>query len=798
MNYFSGRVHTVIYSDDAREFYILRVSLDAEKPPANGSGEDDQKWLTSVMSDDNLTMATVKGHVPGIAISVGTWFGFEAKWETHKEKGRQLAITKAPVFKNGWDAETATKILVANGVGEILCRTLRRHFGEKDYVQALSDSDKLAQVPGVDKFAAAHLTQRWQMAQAYFKTLGFLNDLKLPPGTVKRVWSTFKDNAEEVLSGNPWALVQVDGITFQQTDEIASRLGLPGDSPDRLRGAVLYTCKSSRSFGHLYLTTGQVVGGVSDILAGRTPPDVAVSLAALHKEGLLVLDRETRPGTLAVYEPWFHQIENDGATLLRGRQGTAAFGPKANDPKEYIQKLGAMGIHTAEAAATGKLEHTVATVVDDWSQTAHLKLSDDQKAGVINALLEPVSILTGLPGTGKTTSLKAVVRTLKDCEIPFLLCAPTGIAAKNLANRTGARASTIHRAFSAKGKSDGKREATYSGVTGGAEGVGFSGEGQKWGYGPDRHYPADVIIVDEASMVDQQLLYRILTCTSPTCRIVFVGDAAQLPSVGPGNVLRDLISSKRFPTTNLMEIFRQKDKETGGVREVSGIVTAAHAIFRGEIPDTSSPDFRLQDVESEERGLEVILALAERLYADRENFQILSPRHAGTLGVTNLNARLRALLNPKGPGFQEIKLGGDTIREDDRIMVVRNDYDREIFNGDVGKVARVDRKAKEVEIKIFGDVPLIVRIPFAQVPKTLRLAYACTIHKAQGLEYDNIVMPVVDSFKHQLQRNLLYTAVTRARKKVILVGTQSALSKAVANDREDLRNTLFVDRLLTP
>jgi exodeoxyribonuclease V alpha subunit len=247
----------------------------------------------------------------------------------------------------------------------------------------------------------------------------------------------------------------------------------------------------------------------------------------------------------------------------------------------------------------------------------------------------------------------------------------------------------------------------------------------------------------------------------------------------------------------LTQIFRQKDKETGGVREVSGIVKAAHAIYRGEVPDTSSEDFRLAEVGSEEKGLEVILKLAVKMYEKREGtFQILSPRHAGTLGVTNLNARLRELLNPKGPGHQEVKLGGDTIREDDRIMVVQNDYKRDIFNGDVGKVSRIDRKAKEVEIKIFGDVPLLVQIPFASVPKTLRLAYACTIHKAQGLEYDHIVMPVVDSFKHQLQRNLLYTAVTRARKRVILIGTQTALTKAVQNDREDLRNTLFVDRLL--
>jgi exodeoxyribonuclease V alpha subunit len=662
----------------------------------------------------------------------------------------------------------------------------------------LSDSDKLAEVEGVDKFSAVHITQRWQTARAYFQTLGFLNDLGLPARIVRQVYQVFKDDAEAVLSDDPWALVQVDGVTFTQAEEVANRLGLPSNSPKRTRGAVLYTCKSSRSFGHLYLTTGQVFGQVATYLADVSHQDVAEALAALHKEALLVLDKETRPGTLAVYEPWFHQIEKEGASLILSRKTTAVFADGANDPDAYIQKMGVMGPTTAKAATTGDLPATVARVVEDWGLDEQLKLSDDQKSGVVNALLEPVSVLTGLPGTGKTTSLKAVVRTLRDCEIPFLLCAPTGIAAKNLANRTGARASTIHRAFSARGKKDGSRQSTYTGVTGDAgANQGPTDQGTFWGYDQTRPYPAEVVVVDEASMIDQQLLYRIMSCTAPNCRVVFVGDAAQLPSVGPGNVLRDLIASKRFPTVNLTQIFRQKDKETGGVREVSGIVKAAHAIYRGEVPDTSSEDFRLAEVGSEEKGLEVILKLAVKMYEKREGtFQILSPRHAGTLGVTNLNARLRELLNPKGPGHQEVKLGGDTIREDDRIMVVQNDYKRDIFNGDVGKVSRIDRKAKEVEIKIFGDVPLLVQIPFASVPKTLRLAYACTIHKAQGLEYDHIVMPVVDSFKHQLQRNLLYTAVTRARKRVILIGTQTALTKAVQNDREDLRNTLFVDRLL--
>jgi exodeoxyribonuclease V alpha subunit len=357
----------------------------------------------------------------------------------------------------------------------------------------------------------------------------------------------------------------------------------------------------------------------------------------------------------------------------------------------------------------------------------------------------------------------------------------------------GAPAYTIHRAFCAKGSGTEKREFTYEGFTGESESRSSAASSSsdkegKWGYDQENPHPAEVIVIDESSMLDQHLLYRLLTCTSPQCRIVFVGDAAQLPSVGPGNVLRDMIASKKFPVVNLTEIFRQKD--------TSAIVYAAHSIFRGEVPEYSSnSDFTLVQMLSEETILEFIEKLSRKLYDKRENFQVLSPRHAGVVGVTNLNTRLRELLNPQDGNLTEIRVGEDVIRQDDRIMIFHNDYNLGVFNGDVGKVYRIDKKAKEIEIKIFGDPPLHVCVPFKDAHKLIRLAYCCTVHKVQGLEYDVIVMPLIDSFRHQLQRNLLYTAVTRAKKKVFLVGTQTALATAVANDREDLRNTLFRDRL---
>lgn len=779
MAYYSGRVHTVIYDNAAQAFYILKMVLD--DPSSAGGG---------VEFGTTPGLVTVRGDIPGMSVAIGSWFGFEAKWSNHKEYGKQLVISRAPIIKQAWDPESAEKVLQANGVGERILQQVRGYFGDAEFLKVLGNKQRLEE-SGCTPFVALHIVQRWTMVQAYFKAMGFLNDLGLPSGKIRQVWATFGDDAERVLGSNPWELVKIDGITFQQADEIAKRLSLDLSNPSRLKGAVIYACKNQRSFGHMYLTTGQLHAEVRSLVSDVTAADFAKMLTECHREGVLVIDRSIRPGIKAVYDPWSHKLESESSVLLEQRMQTASF-QKQDEIRGYIKLLGSVGRATEAVAKDPEktLVQVVEAAVDEWGTSTHLVLSEAQRRGVINALSTPVSILTGLPGTGKTTCLLAVVSILKDMGITFVLCAPTGIAAKNLSIRTGASASTIHRAFEAKGSFDNKRESTYSGITGDSDSTGNGSEqDDQWGYGgPDNFYPAEVVVVDEASMLDQHLLYRLLSCTSPTCRFVIVGDAAQLPSVGPGNVLRDLIGSHQFPVVGLTEIFRQKD--------TSGIVYAAHAIVAGNVPDGSSGDFRLLQVSGDDQVAGAVTQIAQRLYAQRVNFQILSPRHAGAVGVTTLNDKLRDLLNPSGTGTQEIKVGGSTIREDDRIMIIKNDYELGVFNGDVGKVSRIDRKAKQVELKIFGTSDLKIAIPIKNIGSLIRLAYACTVHKSQGLEYDVIVMPLVDSFKHQLQRNLLYTAVTRAKKRVFLVGSATALGAAVINDKEDQRNTLFRDRLL--
>lgn len=795
--YYSGRVHSIIFANPASNYYVARVVLDGDKSLI------DSPWGHAVSTKP----VTVAGKVPGLRLQAGTWFGFEAKWITHQKFGKQLEITKAPVMSGKVDPETAKAMLTAHGVGGQTC-DMAIGVLRDEFVNVLRNGDTAAleAIPSITPLMASHMVDKWRIITAFFKTLEFLSDAKVPKNKIAQVWTVFGDKAQEILSTDPWALVRIDGITFAQADEVALRLELDMNSPKRIRGASLYACKSRRGNGHLYLTLAEAVGEVQNMIGGVSARQVAKELVALHKEGDLVLDRDTKPGLDAVYEKWSYQIESECASLLRVRGDTANAKNPLPPPKslaDSIERLhGTYQQALAEVGPSAKAEYErdpediiqiAKAALDDWTLDSRIHLTPKQMEGALNALVAPVSILTGLPGTGKTTTLNMIVGILRKARVPFLLVAPTGIAAKRMAQLAKAPASTIHRGFGAKGQSeDDGREATYKGIVGTASMQDSSdGSGETWKYSPDNPHPARVVICDESSMVDQHLLYRILTSTHEQCRLVLVGDAAQLPSVGAGNVLRDMVNSDLFPTVSLTEIFRQES--------TSDIVVAAHATHRGEVPKlerAKDTDFIHLALRSEEDILKMVVDLATRLYKKRENFQVISPRHAGLLGVTSLNEHLRAAINPKAPGLPEMKVGTEHIREHDRVMVVKNDYSLGVYNGDVGKVARIDRAAREVEIKLHDLENTHVRIPFSKATMYLRLAYAMTVHKSQGQEYGSIIMPFVKGFGHQLQRNLFYTAITRAKKKVYLLGHQEAVIKAVHNAREDVRNTMFMERLL--
>jgi len=353
---------------------------------------------------------------------------------------------------------------------------------------------------------------------------------------------------------------------------------------------------------------------------------------------------------------------------------------------------------------------------------------------------------------------------------------------------------TVHRAFGAKGRIEEDEDlASYTGVIKTAKKQGFDESlKQEWGFDEENPHPAQFIIVDESSMLDLHMLYRLLLGTRKDCHVVFVGDPYQLPSVGSGDILRDLVSTNVFNHTHLDEIFRQQN--------TSGIVLAAHDTHHGVMPTIDNKDFVLFASGSQKDAQDKIVQVSKKLYNSRYNFQVLSPRHNGEAGVTALNESLRQTLNPPSYTVPEVRLGNAVVREGDRVMTIKNDYLKGVYNGDVGKVSFIDKKAKEIEVKIHEgtDVPpSVVRYSFQEATQVLRLAYAQTVHKSQGQEYDIIVLPLLNSFSLQLQRNLFYTAITRAKKKVFIIGEQGAILKAVTNDKANKRFTLLDERIIT-
>ena len=549
-----------------------------------------------------------------------------------------------------------------------------------------------------------------------------------------RLLQKYGDDVHYVLTEEPYRMIaEIDGIGFKTADQMALAYGMDRQDPQRLSAGLTYVLQTMTQNGHVCIPDTELVRRAAFILQAD-----ALGLHDILKEAIEVgqLCTADFQGIVYVYTPEAYEEEN---YIARRIQDMAAMKPLAM--KTHVQLF-----------------------LDRWQDSCHFELADKQREAVEKSLESGMTVITGGPGTGKTTVVQTIIRLAEQEGLRILLCAPTGRAAKRLAETTQRKAKTIHRLLIPDGR---------------------QGRIQVFEYNETKLLPADLVIVDEVSMLDMEMMYHLLSALKPQCRCILVGDADQLPSVGAGAVLHDIIASGQVPVVRLDTIFRQQE---GG-----RIVTNAHLINSGRLPVVNEdPEFRFVEIEDEAQGAEKISALynSELLETgDKFAVQVLSPMYKNPCGVDNLNQLIQGRFNPPAEEKGELKGKNVIFRVGDKVMQKHNDYEKGVFNGDIGEIFAIQKdmvyvRYPEQDVKYEG-----------QEVDEITLAYAITVHKSQGSEYHTVIMVLVNSHAIMLQRNLFYTAVTRAKRKVILVGSKRAVQTAVQNQRTSRRFTLLIPRL---
>lgn len=696
-------------------------------------------WTVATLRAGGRPTAVV-GLLPGLA--EGMEVRLDGAWVEDSRYGRQFKAASyqeiIPATKEGLSAYLASGFI--KGIGAKMARRIVEHFGEDTLDIISQDPERLREVSGLGAKRVETIIAAFKERRGAQEALIFLFGLGITAGLANKIYQRYGDDTMRLVRTNPYRLAEeVHGIGFHKADQVAAGLQIRRDHPARTRAGVYHLLLEARGEGHCFLPRGLLTERAAQLL-GVDAPEIERAIAALAFDRRIVVDEPAGGGVAeeeSIYLAYLYDCEVGVARLIAQMLGSAGGPPNVDDK------------------------------VEDAATELGITLAPGQAAAVRLALTSGTAIITGGPGTGKTTIIQTLLKASGLPAERVALAAPTGRAAKRLSEATGREGRTIHRLLE------------YS-----------PGEG---GFQRDEGDPLDVdlVIVDEASMLDLPLFYALARAIPEGGELLLVGDVDQLPPVGPGSPLTDLIRSERVPVARLTEIFRQGAG--------SAIIESAHAVNRGVVPQPTPRGTPLQDFYFVVREPpEAILKMIERLVSERiperfgfdpiEDIQVLTPMRGGIIGVDYMNERLQALLNPDG---ESLTVGSTTYRVGDKVMQIRNDYDRNVFNGDVGTVYRVLPRDKKVIVVIDGREVVYTREQLDE----LVLAYAVSIHKSQGSEYSAVVIPISTSHFKMLQRNLIYTALTRGKRLVVLVGTQKALGIAVKNAEMARRNTRLAERV---